>query len=338
MTLTERTRKLNTYIAPSGNERGMLEYVKSEIENFTDETYFDAMGNLITVMGKGKGEKVMFSSHSDTIGFISYFIDDKGFIRVNNLGGLNLRTITGRKVCFVNGVQGVLFYETDNNEQVIKNYFVDIGTSSKVESEKLVPIGTAGSIVSDVYLIGLPENQRIVSAFLDDRIAVAIQMELMERIYNEKIELKNEFYMVFSVQEEVGIRGAKTAAYSIDPIYAIALDVTSVSDIPKSGNLSMKLDGGACIKLMDSSVYCHKNIVEFLRTTAEENNIKYQYEILTAGGTDAGAIHVSRQGVYTGAISIPTRYIHSPVETASLNDCKNIVELLIETVRRGYIL
>ncbi|MDF2685715.1 MAG: endoglucanase, partial [Clostridia bacterium] len=214
MSLTERIIKLNTYIAPSGNEREMLEYVKNEIDKFTDDAYFDPMGNLITVIGKGKGEKVMFSSHSDTIGFIAYYIDDKGFIRVNNLGGLNLKTITGRKVSFVNGVNGLLFYETDSTEQVIKNYFVDIGVSSREEAEKLVPIGTAGSVVSDVYLIGNSQNQKLVSPFLDDRIAVAIQMELIERIYNEKIELKNEFYMVFSVQEEVGIRGAKTAAYS----------------------------------------------------------------------------------------------------------------------------
>ncbi|MDF2685454.1 MAG: Cellulase, partial [Clostridia bacterium] len=119
--------------------------------------------------------------------------------------------------------------------------------------------------------------------------------------------------------------------------YAVALDVTGVSDTPKSGNLSMKLDGGACIKLMDSSVYCHKNMVDFLKNTALENNIKYQFEVLTAGGTDAGAIHVSRAGVYTGAVSIPTRYIHSPVETASLNDCKSISDLLFAAVKKGFI-
>lgn len=328
-------KTLNTYIAPSGHEHEMLKFIKKEIEKYCDEASFDPMGNLIVRIGTKKGERVMFSAHSDTLGFIAYAIDDKGFVRVSSLGGQNLRTVMGYHVRFSNGTEGVLFYESPDGYNNLQKCYIDIGVSSKEEAEKMISIGSVCSIVGDVYLMGKNKDY-IVSPFLDDRIACAIQMIAIKELWEEKAELKNEVYFVFSVQEEVGLRGAGPAAFNIDPVYGIAIDVTSVSDMPESGHLSQKIGDGACIKLMDGSVYCNEGLVRYLRKTAADYKIKTQSEILFAGGTDAGAIQRTRGGVYCGGISIPTRYIHSPIETASISDCTEIVKLIKASVKEGF--
>ena len=326
---------LNTFVSPSGHERKALKWVRETVTNYCDETYFDTLGNLICVVGKDKGEKVMYSAHADTIGFIAYAFDDKGFVKVSNLGGINIKTVAGCRVRFENGVDGILFYEMTEGATTLQNCYVDIGATSKEEAEKMIGIGSACSVVGDIFLMG--ENKDMIAGpFLDDRIAVAIQMMAIKELYEEKAELKNEVYFVFSVQEELGIRGAGTAAYAIDPKYGVAIDVTLVSDVPKSGKLSQKLGGGACIKIMDASVFCHESMVAFLRKIADENSIKWQSEIIFAGGTDAGAIHKVRGGVYTGAISIPTRYIHSPNEAALISDCREIIDLVKASVKTGF--
>lgn len=175
-----------------------------------------------------------------------------------------------------------------------------------------------------------------MSPFLDDRIAVAVQIEAVKKLAEEKTELKNEVYFVFSVQEELGIRGARTAAYGISPDYGIAIDVTGTGDTPKNEDLCMKLGAGAAIKIKDASVVCHKDMVDFLVNTAEKYSVKYQYDILPYGGTDAGAIHTTKYGVYTGGISIATRYIHMPTESVSVNDCKCCVDLICAAIKEGF--
>ena len=329
-------KKLNEFVSPSGHERAELEWVKSQISAYVPEEdiYFDKIGNLIAVMGKGAGERVMFSAHSDTIGFVVHFIDENGFLRITNLGGVNVHTLNGRQVRFSNGVNGLLHFES--SEYSMAKAYIDIGVSSKEEAEKLVSIGMAASVVGEVFTMGSGDDERIVSPFLDDRIAMAIQMAAMERIAKMKFALHNELYFVFSVQEEVGIRGATTAAFGIDPTYGIALDVTGVGDIPKCFPMNMKVGGGACIKLMDSSLICSKHMVNFMRTVAEDQNIRYQMELLPYGGTDAGAMNRTRAGVYSGGISMPTRYIHTPTEEVSVADCSACVDLIVELVKAGF--
>lgn len=328
-------KELNTYVSPSGHERKQLKFVKEAVAPYCDDLYFDALGNLIAVVGRNKGEKVMYSAHADTIGFIAYAFDDKGFVKVSNLGGINIKTVAGCRVRFENGIDGILYYEMGEGATTLQTCYVDIGATSKEEAERMINIGSACSVVGDIFLMG--ENKDMIAGpFLDDRIAVAIQMIAIKELYEEKATLKNEVYFVFSVQEELGIRGSGTAAYGIAPKYGVAIDVCTVSDTPKSGHLSQKLGGGACIKIMDASVFCHESMVAFLRKTAEDNGIKWQSEILFAGGTDAGAIHKARGGVYTGAISIPTRYIHSPNEAALISDCREIINLVKASVKTGF--
>ena len=329
-------KTLNGFVSPSGHEREELEYVKNEILPYVGEenAYFDKMGNLIAVLGKGKGEKVMFSAHSDTIGFVAYFIDDKGFVKVSTLGGINTQTLRGRQVRFTNGVNGLIFFETGDLN--MRTAYVDIGASSKEEAEKLVSLGTAASVVGDVFRMGTEEDPRIVSPFLDDRIAVAIQTEAIKALAPHADELKNEIYFVFSVQEEVGIRGASTAAFGIDPVYGIALDVTGAADTPKCDPMNMAIGGGACVKYMDGSVICSPKMTEFMNSVADKAGIRHQTEILLYGGTDAAAMQRTRAGVYAGGISIATRYIHTPTEEASLEDCVNCVELIVALCREGF--
>lgn len=328
-------KKLNGFISPSANEHELLCCVRDMLSEYipTGDMSFDKLGNLIAVMGKGCGRRVMFSAHSDTIGFIAYNADDKGFVKVSALGGLNPATLKGRQVRFTNGVNGLFFFEegTDMNK-----CFVDIGATSRDEAIKLLPLGTAGSIVGEVFEMGADGDKRIVSPFLDDRIAVAVQLEAIKAIAEEKIQLKNELYFVFSVQEELGLRGAKTAAYAVDPVYGVAIDVTCTGDTPKDELLNMKIRSGAAVKVSDRSIVCHKDMVDFLTGTAEKSGIKYQYDILPFGGTDAGSIHMTKSGVYTGGISIPTRYTHSPTEEASENDCAECVKLVVAAVKTGF--
>ncbi|PWM47133.1 MAG: aminopeptidase [Clostridiales bacterium] len=331
--LTEIIKKLNEFISPSGNEKSLLEYVKSEVESFADECYFDVMGNLVATVGNG--EKVMVAAHADTIGFICHYIDDKGFIRFQDLGWENYRIIAGRHVRFINGVDGIISYEEktkDKDSLKCDNCFIDIGATSKEEAEKLVPIGTAASIVPDCFVSA--NKKRLTSAFLDDRIAVAILIRAIKEL--DKNKLKNKVYFVFTVQEEVGTRGALPAAYEIEPKYALAIDVTDTGDTPECPKLSLALGQGAAVKIMDCGIYCHKQMVDFLIDTAEKNKIKFQPEIITAGATDARAIHTSKNGVYTGAISIPQRYVHSPVETVDLDDCENTLRLLTVSLEQGF--
>lgn len=337
-TFISRMKKFSEFISVSSNERGFLEYVKKEISPFVanpkTDIHFDAMGNLIAVMGKGCGEKVMFDAHADTIGFIAHYIDENGFVYITKLGGLHPQALTAREVVFANGVRGVLNFQ--GSKYQIDEAYVDIGASSRKDAEKRLPVGTVGTYVANVFTTGA-NDEHIVSPFMDDRIACAIEMAAMEKIAKEKIKLSNEIYFVFAVQEELGCRGAKTAAFGIEPKYGVALDVTATGDTPKCDPpMEMKLDGGACIKIMDSSVVCSKPMIDFMRNTAKKHNVAVQTEILPFGGTDTSSIQTAASGAFAGAVSIPTRYIHTPCETVSAKDCGACVDLICALVKEGF--
>ena len=168
-------------------------------------------------------------------------------------------------------------------------------------------------------------GDKAVSPYMDNRIACVILLAALEQMKSGE----NDVYFVFTVQEEVGLRGARTASYSVAPDYGVAVDVTDVDDTPGSEKYgTVQLGKGAAIKVMDSSVICHPEVVSKLELLAKEGNIPAQKDILRAGGTDAGAMHVSRMGVRTGGISIPCRYIHTPVETVDMTDVSNCVKLV----------
>lgn len=315
----ELLRKLTACDAPSGCEAGITELIKNEIKDFADEVYEDALGNLIA-RKKGNGKKVMFAAHCDEIGIIVTFIDDKGFLRFADVGGLFLRNLVNRKVRFENGIIGVIGTEEENEKRAMSKMYIDIGAKTKEEAEKLVSVGDSAVFVGDFYVQG----NRIISKALDNRVGCWVLIEALKKVKSD-----NDLYFVFTTQEEVGLRGARTAAYSINPDYALAVDITDTGDTPKCPKMAVKLGAGAAVKVMDYSVITSPEVREKLIELAKNNEIKYQLEIMTEGGTDAGVIHFTGNGVKTGGISIPTRYIHSPSEMIDRDDLDACLELAI---------
>ena len=304
----------------SGNESAICNYIRQKAERFCDEVYTDALGNLIAHK-KGTGNKIMLSAHMDEIGIIVTHIDKNGFIRFSNVGGLNTSELVSKRVCFDNGVVGVIGCEDNSSDSKIKlsMLYIDVGgQASKIK------IGDVASFCGDF----IHNETTVISKAIDNRVGAYILLKAME------IDSDKDVYYVFSCQEEVGLRGAKTAAFSIKPDYAIAVDVTDTGDTPSTETMEVSMGKGAAIKVMDRSILCDAYIRSVMIDCAKENNIPYQMEIMTDGGTDAGAIQLSRGGVKTGGISIPTRYIHSPSEMASVDDIKACINLLVATVEK----
>lgn len=315
----ELLKELTEGFGPSGREENIREIIKKHIAPYVDEIKTDALGNLIA-RKKGTGKKIMVASHMDEIGVVVNFIDDNGFLRFSGVGGLNKQDILYKRVRFENGTEGVIGTEEENKDRLLPKMFIDIGAKDKADAEKKVSIGDMAVFMGEIKALG----DSVISKALDDRVGCHI---LIETIKN--IKSKNDLYFVFTVQEEVGLRGAKTAGYGVNPDYAVVLDVTDTGDTPKAPEMAVKLGGGAAIKVMDSSVLCDSFIRTKLIECAKNNDIKYQLEVMQDGGTDAGAISLSRSGVKTGGISIPLRYMHSPSEMADFNDieaCRRLLE------------
>ena len=314
----ELLKKLSLCYAPSGREKEITELIKNEVKDFTDEVYSDNLGNLIAHK-KGNGKKIMFAAHSDEIGIVVTYIDDKGYLRFSDVGGLYTKYLSGRRVLFKNGTEGVIFTEPKNDKNSLLKMYVDIGAKTKEEAEKSVSVGDMA-----VFCGGLTEqNGVIIGKALDNRAGCFALIEAIKRVKSE-----NDLYFVFTVQEEVGLRGARTAAFAINPDFAIAVDVTDTGDTPNCDSNAVKLGCGAAIKVMDYSVICDSEVKNTLISLAEKRGIAHQLEVMTEGGTDAGVIHFSRGGVKTGGISIPTRYIHSPSEMIAKSDLEDVIALI----------
>lgn len=316
-------KELVSVYGPASNEMLVREYIEKEIRNYVDEIEVDVMGNLIAHK-KGNGKRVMISAHMDQIGFMVTDIDDKGFIRFASIGGISPLISVSQQVIFENGTVGAIFNEPvdDLSKLKLENMYIDIGAFSKEEAEKKVSIGDIC-----IYYSQFSENENVVfTPYLDDRVGCFVAIEAIKTIK----EPKNDLYFVFSVQEEVGLRGAKTAAYRISPDIGMSLDVTAHGDTPKAKRFAIGLNKGAAIKVKDNSIICHPKVRETLVNLAKSKDIPYQMEVLEFGGTDSGAIHLTKEGVPSGVISIPTRYVHSTLEMASKNDINNCIKLLVE--------
>ena len=322
MELTEILCMLDSAHGPSGDEGDIRAVIHQLARPWADEITADVMGNLVA-RKKGSGPKVMFAAHMDSIGFIVTHIEKEGFLRVGKLGGISPKDVLNTPVRFKNGGRGVLVAEEKAEDKLkLEDCYIDIGARDEEQARSLVQVGDTA-----VYDTAVAEvNGRVISPYLDDRIACAILLKAMEQVG----PCENDLYFVFTVQEEVGTRGAKTAAWSVDPDYGIAVDVTDVDDTPGSGKYgTCKLGRGAAVKVMDSSVICQPEVVKALEQCAQDKGIAVQRDIIRVGGTDAGPIHVTRTGVRTGGISIPCRYIHTPTEMADLSDVQSCVDLTV---------
>lgn len=321
MDLMNNLSRLAEAFGPSGCESEISRVIEELARPFVDEISRDTLGNLICHK-KGSGARVMFSAHMDSIGLVATHIDKKGFIHVGALGGVSAKEVLYTPVRFQNGTKGLICAKssTDLEKMKVNDLLIDIGVSDEKEAKKLVQVG-------DAAVYDIPARTaagRVISPYLDDRIACLVLLMAMEQLE----ETENDLYFVFSVQEEVGSRGAKTAAWAIDPDYGIAVDVTGADDEPGSKHQASSLCGrGAAVKVMDRSVICPPALVEMLMALAAEKGIPAQRDVLQLGGTDAGPMQATRSGVYAGGISIPCRYIHTPTEMVDLEDVRACADL-----------
>ena len=324
--LFETLKQLCRLHGVSGFEAPVAQYIAKKISPYVDSVSTDALGNLIALK-KGcsaSPKKVMFSAHMDEIGFIVNYIDEKGFIRFAPLGGINLRAALYGPVVFANGVKGLLVSESGKaDDPKYATCYVDIGAYSQKDAEKRVKIGDTFHLQSDVTAI----SRRVWAGRpLDDRAGCAILLEAAAKLPKQ---VSDDIYFVFSVQEEVGCRGGRTAAFGIMPDFGFSVDVTATGDVPGAHTMAVSQGKGVAIKVKDSSLICHPALVGGMHKLAKDNKIPHQTEVLTAGGTDASAIQLAGAGAYAGGISIPSRYIHSGVDTVDKKDLEACIDLTV---------
>ncbi|MCT4619504.1 MAG: M42 family metallopeptidase [Marinisporobacter sp.] len=324
---SELLKKLTEEYGPSGNEEKIRDLIQSEIKDYVDEIKIDKMGNLIA-MKKGSGKRIMLASHMDEIGVIITGITDNGFLRFSNIGGVSPYVSIGQRVIFSDGTIGIVGMEhlEDIKKLKLEKMYIDIGVKSKEEVSKRINIGDVASFHSSFTTL----DDFITAKALDDRIGCFIAIETIKSLKTSP----NELYFVFTVQEELGLRGAKTAAFSVDPDLAIAIDVTSTGDTPKAKHMVVKLGNGPAVKIKDKSLLSHPTVKNLMIHTAKENQIPYQLEVLEFGGTDSGAIHLTRSGVPSGVLSIPCRYVHTPSEMISKKDVEHAIVLLTKILEK----
>lgn len=316
-------KKLTEAWGPSGYEHHVRALIQAEVQSLADDIQVDGLGNLICRVGSG-GKKVMIAAHMDEIGVMANFAEpNTHYLRFTNIGGLLHNTLHGNRVKFEDGTIGVIgvqdaFGHSRRNAPDLEGFFIDVQAEN---GDMTVAAGSPAGFWREMQVRG----ERVVAKSLDDRIGCVVAIETMRKL-NKKTP--HEVYFVFTVQEEVGVRGAQVAAYGINPDVGIALDVTATGDEIKNRKMVTKLGGGAAIKVQDSNLIVPPAVKDWMIARAEADNIPYQLEILTGGGTDAGAIQFARAGVPSGCISIPTRFLHTTSETADLKDVQACIDLL----------
>lgn len=329
--ITEQFQILSAAFGPSGREHGVIQCLDQLIADLVPnaaewERSTDAMNNLI-YHKQGSGKKVLLAAHMDSIGIVVTHIDENGFARFANVGGLMLGDLIDITVRFANGTRGVISFEekTPFKQLSMDNLFLDIGAASREQAEQMICVGDFAVFCGEVFTQG----DVVCGPYLDNRIGCLTLIGAM----CEMEPTDKDITVVFTAQEEVGLRGATTAAFAAAPDIAIAVDVTDTGDMPeRKVPMAVKLGAGPAVKVMDRSVICDVSVRDALYRAADSLGIGVQQEIMEFGGTDTGVIQRSRGGVRAGAVSIPTRYIHSPSEMASLSDIDSAAKLIAKAV------
>ncbi len=323
-------QKIVSTPGPSGYEKQIRAVIRAEVEEHADEIRVDALGNLIA--RKGSGEKTfMLAAHMDEIGIIVTHVDEGGFVRFTNIGSVTLRYLPSGRVRFLNGTIGVIGSEEVKDAYEIPpltKMYIDVGATSR----ETCPVRVGDVAAFDRPFTDL--GNRLVSKAMDDRIGVVVMIEALRQLVKSPYQI----YFVFTAQEEVGVRGATTSAYSLDPDIGLALDVTRTGDTPKGIKMEVALGKGPAIKVKDAGMIVDPRVVNWMVKTAEAAGIPYQLEVMDRGGTDARSIQLTRAGVPAGCLSIPCRYIHSPSEMIDLNDVENAVKLLVQLISKPAVL
>ncbi|WP_163184233.1 M42 family metallopeptidase [Neobacillus sedimentimangrovi] len=328
-----------------GNEREVREVMKKYIAPYADEITTDGLGSLIAKkVGKEGGPKVMVAGHLDEVGFMVTQIDDKGFLRFQTVGGWWGQVMLAQRVTVVTrkgdvtGIIGskpphILSPEARKKPVEIKDMFIDIGASSREEAEEWGV--RPGDMVVPYFEFTVMNNEKMLLAKAwDNRIGCAIAIDVLKQL--KDVDHPNVVYGVGTIQEEVGLRGARTAAATIDPDIGFGVDVGIAGDTPgvSEKEAMSKMGKGPQIILYDASLVSHKGLRDFVTDVADELNIPYQFDAIPGGGTDAGAIHVTYKGVPTLAITIATRYIHTHAAMLHRDDYENAVKLIVEVIKR----
>ncbi|MBI5031078.1 MAG: M42 family metallopeptidase [Chloroflexi bacterium] len=330
--------KLSNARGVSGNEAEVREILIDAVKDRVDEYRVDTMGNLITLKkaksARSRDLKVMIAAHMDEVGLMIVHHDSNGLLRFRKVGGIDDRVLLSKvvligkdKIPGIVGAKPIHLLKQKEREQVTDSdsMTIDIGAKSKEEAQALVKVGDYATFATEFAQMG---DGLVKGKALDDRTGCATLVEILRRDYPFNL------YGVFTTQEEVGARGARVAAYAIEPSCAFALESTVCDDSPKTKDVSpvTRLGNGPAITFMDNSLISDRRLVNLLIETAKENRIPYQFRQLTAGGTDVGRINITREGAPGVSVAVPTRYIHSPVSLLSKQDFENTIALMTKTL------
>ncbi|WP_202077432.1 M42 family metallopeptidase [Caldalkalibacillus salinus] len=326
-------QELTQLIGPPGFEEKVVKYIYQKVKPYADEVRVDGIGNVIaTKKGRGEGPSLLISAHMDEVGFIVKKIEPNGLLRFEKDGGHDDRILLAQKVRLqteqgiVQGVIGTIsahFAKFDDPHAVRKHsqLYIDVGASSAAEAREMgIEVGTPVAWATELDYIGQANGkQRLVGKAFDDRASCALLIHLLQELHT--VDLKGDLHLVFSVQEEVGLRGAKVVSFDTQPDITLAIDTTPVSDtLENMMDQTLLLGQGPGIKVMDFSLVTHPWVRKRLIKVAETHHIPYQLEVFPGIGTDGGALATSLGGLPTGVISIPSRYAHSPVEVMDYED------------------
>lgn len=315
--MIELIKKLVETWGPSGYEHRIRGVIREEAAELADEMWVDGLGNLICRVGRG-GKKALIAAHMDEIGLMATYQEPgSGFLRFTNIGGLRTDTLNGNRALFEDGTVGVIAAQGRGGKS-LDDFYIDV---EKEPGANATAVGQPAGFLRDMQLRG----RRIIAKSLDDRIGCAVALETMRNLNKET---PNEIYFAFTVQEEVGLRGARTAAQAIRPDIGVAIDVTGSGDEIRGRKMAVKLGGGAAIKVHDPGLTVPPAIKNWMIERCQADDIPYQLELLTGGTTDAAAIQMAHAGAPSGCISIPTRYLHTTSETVDIDDTQACIRLL----------
>ncbi len=326
----ELLNTLTQTFGPSGHEEAIRAALRQAVEPYADEVRVDALGNLIVHRrGTGGGKRLLLTAHMDEIGLVIAHIEANGFARFAQIGGLRPLNCVGARVRFANGAEGVIdveYREQGANEiPALRQLYIDFGAPNAEAVP--VKVGDPGVFVGALRA----QNGRLISKTMDDRISCYVLVEVLRQLKSTPHEL----YVVFTVQEEYTLGGARTAAYALEPDMAIAVDVTATGDTPKALPMAVELGKGPAVKVQDSGMIAHPLVREWLIEAARAAQVPYQLEILVGGTTDAAAMQLTRAGVPAGCLSIPCRHVHSPGEIVDAQDVENAIRLLLVALTQG---
>jgi endoglucanase len=342
MSLSENLEKLSNACGVAGREEEVRSLMIKLMKPYADEVIVDKLENVISVKkGKKKAPKVMLAAHMDEIGLMVKTVNKEGFLQFTKMGGIDDRILIAQKVIVytskgpLHGIVGSKppHIQKEEERKKIMTYdelFIDIGAESKEDAAKMgVKVGDPVGFDAKYVKVG---RETVMGKAFDDRIGCAVMVETLRLL--EKTDCT--VYAVGTVQEEVGLRGAATAAFGVDPDVGIALDVTVAGDVPgvREIDTTVKIGKGPALTVSDSGLIAHPKVLRLLLDVAEENKIAYQLETGMLGSTDAARISLTRQGVPSGTVSVPTRYIHSPMGMLSLKDAEDAAKLTAAAIRK----